>query len=296
MHELLTDLPADSLKPCTVIAKGDSGATNHCWRPEDKHVLDGIKKDTSIKVTLPNSQGMQSAGKGTLLISKYLSNKAQQATVLPQLSSSSLMSLGKFCDDDCKVELDKSNLKVFKEKKLVMKGYRNQKDGLWDMPMTNPIVINNVKLPQTHPGMYHKRSKSHEQWDTSLTPKCKPKESSTTKMRDESSEDIDQLLQEFTSKDNKANAIVRKKQTKSTLASYLHACCLNPVITTFTRAIANNNFITWPGLTVNLIQKHLAKSMHAYQGHMHAERKGLQSTKSKDEEKEEEMDSFPTPD
>ena len=92
--KLLTDLPVDSNKSSTVIAKGDSGATNHYWRPEDKHVLDEIKKDTSIKVTLPNSQGIQSTDKGTLPISKYLSKKAQQATVLPQLSSSSLISLG----------------------------------------------------------------------------------------------------------------------------------------------------------------------------------------------------------
>ena len=86
---------------------------------------------------------------------------------------------------------------------------------------------------------------------------------------------------------------MREKKIKSTLASYLHACCLNPVITTFTRAIVNNNFIIWPGLTVNLINKHLTNSIHAYQGHMHVERKGLQSTKSKDKEKEEEMNSFP---
>ena len=34
--------------------------------------------------------------------------------------------------------------------------------------------------------------------------------------------------------------------------------------------------------------------MYTYQGRIYAERKGLQSTKSKNKEKEEEMDSFPT--
>ena len=34
--------------------------------------------------------------------------------------------------------------------------------------------------------------------------------------------------------------------------------------------------------------------MYVYQGHMHTERKGLQSTKSKDKEKEEKMNNFPT--
>ena len=104
-----------------MIAKSDSEVMNHYWCLEDKNILDEIKKETSIKVTLPLSLGIQSTNKGTLHISKYLSNKAPKATVLLQLSSSSLISIGQLCDDVCKVELDKSNLKVFKEKKLVMK-------------------------------------------------------------------------------------------------------------------------------------------------------------------------------
>ena len=152
-----------------------------------------------------------------------------------------------------------------------------------------------MRLLQTYPGMYHKRSINHRQKALSLIPNCKL-QYHTTKMKVELSEDIDQLIQEFISKDNIANVIICKKQTKLTLASYLHACYLNLVITTFARAIANNNFIIWPGLMENLIRKHLPKIMHAYQEHMHAERKRLQSTKSKNKEKEEEMDSFSTSD
>ena len=59
-----------------MIVKGDSGTTNYYSRLEDKYVVDKIKKDTFIKVTLSNSQGIQSIGKGTLPISKYLSKKA----------------------------------------------------------------------------------------------------------------------------------------------------------------------------------------------------------------------------
>ena len=70
------DLPADSHKHYTVIVKSNSGATNHYWCPENKYVLDEIKKDSLVKVTLPNSQGIHSADKGILLISNYLSKKA----------------------------------------------------------------------------------------------------------------------------------------------------------------------------------------------------------------------------
>ena len=96
---------------------------------------------------------MHSTDKGILPISNHLSKKVQQAIVLPQLSSSLLISLGQLCDDDCKVELNRSNLKVFKEKKLVMKGCRNYKDGLWNISITNHIVINNVRIPPAYPGM-----------------------------------------------------------------------------------------------------------------------------------------------
>ena len=76
LYALLTDLPADSRKYHIVIANSNSGATNHYWHLEDKHVLDEIKKDSSVKVTLPNSQGMYSTDKGILPISNYLSKKS----------------------------------------------------------------------------------------------------------------------------------------------------------------------------------------------------------------------------
>ena len=47
---------------------------------------------------------------------------------------------------------------------------------------------------------------------------------------------------------------------------------------------------------VKLVNKHLTTSILTYQGHMHVERKRIHITKSKDEEKEEEMDSFLIPD
>ena len=60
--------------------------------------------------------------------------------------------------------------------------------------------------------------------------------------------------------EQKAHVIIRKKQTKRQLATYLHATCLSPAVSTFTKAINNNQFISWPGLTSNLIIKHLPKA------------------------------------
>lgn len=71
---------------------------------------------------------------------------------------------------------------------------------------------------------------------------------------------------------NKANVILRKKQTKVELAQYFHATCLSPHPRTLLKASKNNHFASWPGLTSDLISKHLPKSIAALQGHMVSER------------------------
>ena len=92
-------------------------------------------------------------------------------------------------------------------------------------------------------------------------------------------EDI--TIQEYTKRDHKSNVIIRRKQTKRELAKYLHATCLSPPVTTFVKAIKNEQFLTWPGLTTNLILNHLPKSIYTYQGQLNTEKQGLQSTKPK---------------
>ena len=81
------------------------------------------------------------------------------------------------------------------------------------------------------------------------------------------------------------------------LAQYLHATYLSPTIKTFVAAINEDHFLTWPGLTSDLILRNLPKSMRACQGHMKSENQGLQSTRifTKREEQEEQQDHFPTP-
>ena len=49
------------------------------------------------------------------------------------------------------------------------------------------------------------------------------------------------------------NVIIRKSTTAKDLAIYLHAACFSPAKHTFIKAIQNNHFISWPGLTASLI-------------------------------------------
>jgi hypothetical protein len=49
--------------------------------------------------------------------------------------------------------------------------------------------------------------------------------------------------------------------TKADLLKYLHAAAFSPVPSTWKAAIANNHFLTWPGLSSKAVTKHLPKSM-----------------------------------
>ena len=74
------------------------------------------------------------------------------------------------------------------------------------------------------------------------------------------------------------NLIIHRDKTKQELAAYLHACAFSPPKSTFLNAIANNNFITWPGLSTSLIRRMVLPTATA-KGHLDQERKNLQSTR-----------------
>ena len=79
---------------------------------------------------------------------------------------------------------------------------------------------------------------------------------------------------------NKSNIIIKKKQTHMQLVQYLHACCFSPVPSTFKKAIKKGFLKSFPGLTVELVEKYLPTSIATAKGRFVQERKHLQSTKS----------------
>ena len=56
--------------------------------------------------------------------------------------------------------------------------------------------------------------------------------------------------------------------TKRNLVQYLHRCAGCPNFSTWTRDIQAGYFATWPGLTVELLRKHLLKSLATTKGHL----------------------------
>lgn len=68
-------------------------------------------------------------------------------------------------------------------------------------------------------------------------------------------------------------------QNMEQLAIWYHRALFSPRPSTFLKAISRGHFRTWPGLTEQLIKKHLPPSVHTAQGHMKKIRQGRQSTK-----------------
>jgi hypothetical protein len=78
---------------------------------------------------------------------------------------------------------------------------------------------------------------------------------------------------------HQANGILRLDKTKHDLACYHHATLGSPVTSTLLRAISRGHLATFPGLTINLISKHLPASIATALGHQDQEAQHLRSTK-----------------
>ena len=113
---------------------------------------------------------------------------------------------------------------MFKDGKIIIKGYRNRSNGLWNVP---------------------------------LAPTSQPTLPATSQ---------------------RALGVIQDFKTKQELAGYFHACMFSPTPATFHHAVKRGHFTSWPGLTVALIYKHLAKSLATSMGHLRMQQKNIQST------------------
>jgi len=126
----------------SIVFKADSGASKHYVRIKDAHALTNMTDVTAIrKVVLPNNDTIAVTKQGILPINPSISPARRQASVLPGLANTSLLSLGQLCDDNCTIALTKCDMKVYKKNSMIMSGLRNHKDGLWDVKITPQIPL-----------------------------------------------------------------------------------------------------------------------------------------------------------
>ena len=192
-------------------AKADSGVSNHYWQPQDVTSLNNIKSDPfGPCVKLPDNSLIRATQTGQVnLHTNQLSTKAQSASILPHLKNASLISIGQLTDDNCITVLDQDEINIYKKENSTT-GAENYHHNI---KLHNKII--------TGP-----RNCTDGLWDLQIL--------------------THQPTQQLSIQRRSAqiNAIVQKSQTKTELASYLHASAEFPAVSTFTKAIQNGNFIT----------------------------------------------------
>ena len=75
------------------------------------------------------------------------------------------------------------------------------------------------------------------------------------------------------------NVIIRGKETKTSLATFLHGAYFSLVKSTFLTALKKNHFTIQPSLTVKLVHRHLIPTIATTLGHQKHDKHSLQSTK-----------------
>ena len=252
---------------------------------------------------LPDGYVLTATDQGKINILDQLSERAQTATVLKNLKSSSLISLGQVCDDNCTIVMDADKLYATKSKNIcidvrdsnkLMRGLRNPLDGLYDIPIQPTTIQHNYALPPVKNAVQNinliTSSKSIPNKNKKVLFQTKKIKKTVSNMPINKfnniilpiiAENNKTLCPVSINPSSKLNVILQKNETKKDLVTFLHGAMWSPVPSTWIKAVKNTHFRIWPGLTAALITKHLQPSIPTAEGHMQQERQGLQSTKTK---------------
>ena len=184
---------------------------------------------------LPDNSTITSLEKGELPLPESLSSKAKSATVLPQLERSNIISLGQLCDD-CNITLNKKQMITLKNNKVILRGIRNPKDGLWDIPIKKTEITTNCYISPSSLGALRQQQSfqkiQHEiKRVSNMTSHTIPTHLQclgNLAIDNDFNNTIEEHKQQVARNQiahQKANMILRKKQTHMELGLYLHAVC-----------------------------------------------------------------------
>ena len=191
-----------------------------------------------LSVKIPNGQSVASTHTCELNLPNLPQN-ARMGHILPGLASHSLVSVVRLCNAGCDVEFTKIGCTVKHQGRVVLKGNKCTKTGLWMIPIS-------------------------ENTNETATPTA--------------AVTLHQLIEINKSQDHLFNVL--ETSSKEELAMYYHQTVCSPLKTTFLREIRNNQFSSFPGLTYNLIARHLPQSKATEQGNMIKLQQWIRSTRS----------------
>ena len=96
-----------------------------------------------IRIALPNGSFLKST-QITHLPLPTLKKEAVKAHILPELKNTSLLSIGRLCNEGYIASFDKRKMRIFDSKEIlrvmdrfpsVLEGERNDKNGLWEVKL-----------------------------------------------------------------------------------------------------------------------------------------------------------------
>jgi len=140
-------------------------------------------------------------------------------------------------------------LRVCKNKNILLKGFRNLQDGLWDITLLQPVS----------------------------TRKCRALLFKSNQFRSQKLNNL-KIQDVVPTINSNLNIVIHKQTTKNELAKFIHAACFSPAQSTFIQMINNDNFISWWGSSSSLINK-IPPSINTAKGHLNQEKNNIQSTK-----------------
>lgn len=219
-----------------------SGATSHFLVTAAPTCHSKITK-APLKVRLPDGGHVTSTHTCTLDLPE-LPTKARLGHIILGLVSHSLLLVIKLCNAGCEVIFNKIGCIIKYGGKIVFTGDKCTKTGLWMVPISNkPTKLLQMLIPPPQEVLNHLELAGWAQETT---------------------------------------ANIHPTTAQPELAKYLHQHQIIfslPKITLL-KAINNHQLDSFPGLTYDLINKHLPQSTATEKGHMIRTRQGLRSTRA----------------
>jgi hypothetical protein len=114
-------------------AIADTSTTGHYLKPTSPHLV-AQTATNPIHVQMPNRAGLASIHTCTLN-APSLPPKACDGHILPGLSSHSLLSIAKFCNQGCDVRFSTNVCQVFLNNVLLLEGPIDPTTNLWLLPL-----------------------------------------------------------------------------------------------------------------------------------------------------------------
>jgi hypothetical protein len=177
-----------------------------------------------------------------------LPTAAQKETNLFSQFWEPLLSIGLLCDYGCTAMFTRDAVTIQKDNAVILHGPREPHTGLWKIPLDPalPLPTPATQIPVPYAANY--TNHVHSDSDSGI-------------LR------------------HQANSTYHQP-TQAALVSFLHTAAGSPVPSTWVRAIHAGHFATWPGLTAELVHKHLPPSLATAKGHLDQQRHNIRSTQA----------------